>query len=281
MDDGKANAFGHVMMQALSAALDRAAGEADITVIRGREGVLCGGFDLKVIRGDPSGVPALVNAGQDLLMKAWLHPQPLLIGVTGHAVAAGALLVLTADYRIGMDGDFRIGLNETAIGLTLPAFAIELAAARLASLRPHRCAGRRLSGSGRRARQLRRGTGRGSRADEAARQGRRGRREAAPARCRRRPRRSGQQRVGDIPLALLPPRRGKDGMGMNRHSRTAIDPQHNSLRLHPPSTAAQPAEFTPAGPSDRRRVRPDPACPRCGATGCTWLCGRSGPANRS
>jgi len=131
MDDGKANAFGHEMMQALSAALDRAAGEADVTVIRGREGVLCGGFDLKVIRGDPSGVPALVNAGQDLLMKAWLHPQPLLIGVTGHAVAAGALLVLTADYRIGMDGDFRIGLNETAIGLTLPAFAIELAEARL------------------------------------------------------------------------------------------------------------------------------------------------------
>lgn len=131
MDDGKANAFGHDMMQALSVALDRAAGEADVTVIRGREGVLCGGFDLKVIRGDPSGVPALVNAGQDLLMKAWLHPQPLLIGVTGHAVAAGALLVLSADYRIGMDGDFRIGLNETAIGLTLPAFAIELAEARL------------------------------------------------------------------------------------------------------------------------------------------------------
>lgn len=131
MDDGKANAFSHVMMQALSEALDRAAAEADVTVIRGRDGVLCGGFDLKVIRGDPANVPALVKAGQDLLMKAWLHPQPLLIGVTGHAVAAGALLVLTADCRIGMDGDFRIGLNETAIGLTLPAFAIELAEARL------------------------------------------------------------------------------------------------------------------------------------------------------
>ena len=131
MDDGKANAFGHAMMQALSAGLDRAAREASVTVIRGRDGVLCGGFDLKVIRGDPANVPALVMAGQELLMKAWLHPHPLLIGVTGHAVAAGALLVLTADYRIGIDGDFRIGLNETAIGLTLPAFAIELAEARL------------------------------------------------------------------------------------------------------------------------------------------------------
>ncbi len=131
MDDGKANAFSHAMMQALSAALDRAAEEASITVIRGRDGVLCGGFDLKVIRGDPADVPALVTAGQELLMKAWLHPQPLLIGVTGHAVAAGALLVLTADYRIGVDGDFRIGLNETAIGLSLPDFAIALTEARL------------------------------------------------------------------------------------------------------------------------------------------------------
>ncbi len=131
MDDGKANAFSHSMMQALSAGLDRAAREASITVIRGRDGVLCGGFDLKVIRGDPADVPALVTAGQELLMKAWLHPQPLLIGVTGHAVAAGALLVLTADYRIGIDGDFRIGLNETAIGLSLPDFAIALTEARL------------------------------------------------------------------------------------------------------------------------------------------------------
>ncbi len=131
MDDGKANAFSHAMMQALSDALDAAAEGASVTVIRGRKGVLCGGFDLKVIRGDPRDVPALVQAGAHLLMKAWLHPQPLLIGVTGHAVAAGALLALTGDYRVGVEGDFRIGLNETAIGLELPVFAIELAAARL------------------------------------------------------------------------------------------------------------------------------------------------------
>lgn len=131
LDDGKANAFGHAMMQGLSDALDQAAATASVTVIRGRKGVLCGGFDLKVIRGDPKDVPALVLAGARLLMKAWLHPQPLLIGVTGHAVAAGALLALTGDFRLGVDGDFRLGLNETSIGLELPVFAIELATARL------------------------------------------------------------------------------------------------------------------------------------------------------
>lgn len=131
LDDGKANAFSHAMMQGISDALDAAAEKATVTVIRGRRGVLCGGFDLKVIRGDPRNVPALVQAGAQLLMKAWLHPQPLVIGVTGHAVAAGALLALTGDFRLGVEGDFRLGLNETAIGLELPVFAIELAAARL------------------------------------------------------------------------------------------------------------------------------------------------------
>lgn len=131
MDDGKANALGFSMIEAVSDALTRAAGEAEVTVIQGRPGMLSAGFDLKVIQGDPSGVRDLVSAGARLLMQAYLHPQPLLAVASGHAVAAGALLMLTADYRIGVEGDFRIGLNETAIGLSLPGFALELVDARL------------------------------------------------------------------------------------------------------------------------------------------------------
>jgi enoyl-CoA hydratase len=52
--------------------------------------------------------------------------------VTGHALAAGALMVLACDTRIGIAGSTaKIGLNETAIGMALPDFAIELAMARL------------------------------------------------------------------------------------------------------------------------------------------------------
>ena len=46
----------------------------------------------------------------------------------GHAVAAGALLLLGADERIGARGEFRIGLIETQIGMVLPRWAVELAA---------------------------------------------------------------------------------------------------------------------------------------------------------
>lgn len=65
-------------------------------------------------------------------MRIYGHPQPVVLGVTGHALAAGALLALSCDTRIGGDGPAKIGLNETAIGMGLPHYAVELAAARLA-----------------------------------------------------------------------------------------------------------------------------------------------------
>ncbi|MCC6716333.1 MAG: crotonase/enoyl-CoA hydratase family protein, partial [Acetobacteraceae bacterium] len=132
LDDGKANALSLAMAQGIAAGLDRAAGEAKVVVIRGRPGVLCGGFDLKVIRsGDAAARAAMVDAGMALLERLYLLPQPVVIACTGHAVAAGGLMLLTGDVRIGVEGDFRLGLNETAIGLSLPAFGVELARERL------------------------------------------------------------------------------------------------------------------------------------------------------
>jgi enoyl-CoA hydratase len=132
MDDGKANAYGPDMIAALSAGLDRAKADANAVVIAGRPGVLCAGFDLRIIRGgDESAAAAMRNAGMELLLKAYLHPQPLVFACTGHALAAGALLLLTGDLRVGTAGEFKIGLNETGIGLALPAFALELARDRL------------------------------------------------------------------------------------------------------------------------------------------------------
>ena len=39
--------------------------------------------------------------------------------------------MLSADRRLGAEGAFRIGMNEVAIGMTLPHFAIEIARHRL------------------------------------------------------------------------------------------------------------------------------------------------------
>ncbi|MBV9285490.1 MAG: crotonase/enoyl-CoA hydratase family protein [Acidimicrobiia bacterium] len=132
LDDGKANALSMAVIGALHEALDKAAGDATAVCFVGNAKALSGGFDLSVMRGgDVSEMVALVRAGGQLLTRVYGHPQPTVAAVTGHALAAGALLVLSCDTRVSGDGPAKIGLNETAIGMTLPDFAIELARDRL------------------------------------------------------------------------------------------------------------------------------------------------------
>ena len=132
LDDGKANAFGPNMIGAVNAMLDRAASEAKVVLFTGRPGIFSGGFDLKVIRGgDPQAAHAMRLGGTRLMMRLYGLPQPLVIAAPGHAIALGAFCLLTADYRVGVDGAFNIGLNETAIGMSLPPFGLMLAKERL------------------------------------------------------------------------------------------------------------------------------------------------------
>lgn len=51
--------------------------------------------------------------------------------VAGHALAGGAVLLLACDQAIAGSGAYKIGLNEAAIGIPLPAFVMELARLRL------------------------------------------------------------------------------------------------------------------------------------------------------
>jgi enoyl-CoA hydratase len=83
------------------------------------------------MRSGPEPMRRLVIAGAELLFRIALHPLPIAIGCSGHALAAGALLLLASDARLGARGDFKIGLNEVAIGMRLPVFAYELARERL------------------------------------------------------------------------------------------------------------------------------------------------------
>lgn len=132
MDDGRANALGHRMIGELNAALKRAESEAGAILILGRDKRFCAGFDLQVMASGAQNVTSLVTAGAELLLGIYTHPLPVVIGCTGHAMAAGALLLLAADLRVGAEGDFKIGLPEVAIHMTMPVFGLELARDRLA-----------------------------------------------------------------------------------------------------------------------------------------------------
>ena len=132
MDDGKANALSPAMSEAIDGALDRAESAAKAIVLHGRPGVLCGGYDLRIIRGeDEAERDRMRRLGTDLMQRLYLFPKPIVWACTGHAVAAGAILLMTGDVRIGKRGGYKIGLNETAIGLPLPYVGLELARDRL------------------------------------------------------------------------------------------------------------------------------------------------------
>lgn len=131
LDHGKANAISTEVARALLAALERAEQEADAVVLLGRPGMFSGGFDLGVMQQGAGPAREMVRTGGVLLAAILAHPKPIVIGCTGHAIAMGAFLTMAADYRIGARGDYRLCLNETAIGMTLPLFAVLLTRLRI------------------------------------------------------------------------------------------------------------------------------------------------------
>lgn len=73
-----------------------------------------------------------MRSGAQLAVRLLGFPTPVIIACNGHCLAMGALLLLSTDFRIGVAGDFKIGLNEVAIGIPLPHFGVEISRARLA-----------------------------------------------------------------------------------------------------------------------------------------------------
>ncbi len=132
MDDGKANALSFDMLERLGRAFDQAEGDkANAILLAGREARFCAAFDLRVMMQAPKVARTLVKAGAELLLRMYECPRPVVVACTGHALAGGALVLATADTRIGADGEFKIGLNEVKSSMPLPIFGQELARDRL------------------------------------------------------------------------------------------------------------------------------------------------------
>lgn len=133
LDDGKANALSMAMIDALLSGLARAEQEASAVVLVGRPERFCAGFDLRVMMSGPAGAQALLRRGSELFMKLYGSKLPVVMACTGHALAGGALLLLTGDVRVGAAGAYRIGLNEVSIGMPVPVLGLSLARDRLLS----------------------------------------------------------------------------------------------------------------------------------------------------
>ena len=134
IDDGKANALSKEIIAAIKQVILEAEADTEIAavVLHGRNGKFCAGFDLSVMMGgDVAAVVDIVSDGGDLVRTAYGASVPVVAACTGHALAAGALILLGCDLRIGADVDCKIGLNEVALGMVLPDWALTIAVDRL------------------------------------------------------------------------------------------------------------------------------------------------------
>lgn len=151
IDDGKANAFTFELISSIRAAVAEAEADDSIgaVVIHGREGRFSGGFDLEVMfGGDLQQIVNLVADGGDMVRHLWGSRVPVVAACTGSAVAAGALTLLGCDVRVGADVPCKIGLNEVAIKMVLPDWALTITLDRLSKRHVHRAtANARLTGA--------------------------------------------------------------------------------------------------------------------------------------
>lgn len=131
MDDGKVNAMSMSMMGEINAALDRAEQDQAVVILTGKPGVFSAGFDLAVFKQGYEPTMEMLRAGAALNDRILTFPFPVIAACSGHGIAMGSFLLMCADVRIGADGPFKIGMNEVAIGMTLPYFGIEIARQRL------------------------------------------------------------------------------------------------------------------------------------------------------
>lgn len=131
LDDGKVNVLGPATQAALNTALDAAAAADAALLILGRPNVFCGGFDLAVFRDGGEALAGMLEGGARLSRRLLGWPRPVVTACAGPAVAMGAFLLLSGDWRLGGTAGTRPAVNEVAIGLTLPRFATEVCRLRL------------------------------------------------------------------------------------------------------------------------------------------------------
>lgn len=131
LNNGKVNAISPAVIDAFNQALDQATQDKAVVIITGQPGILSGGYDLKEMMKGPQNALDLVAKGSTMARRMLSHPFPIIVACPGHAVAKGAFILLSADYRVGVDGPFNLGLNEVQIGMTMHNVGILLAQDRL------------------------------------------------------------------------------------------------------------------------------------------------------
>jgi len=127
MRAGKANAIGSAFLDRLCAQLDAVeASKVAALVLTGEGTAFSAGLDLPELTSlDHAGLERFIRRFSEVMLRVFTLPFPVVAAINGHAIAGGCVLAMQADVRLAAAGDYRVGLNEVAIGLGLPAVVLE------------------------------------------------------------------------------------------------------------------------------------------------------------
>jgi enoyl-CoA hydratase len=133
MDDGKANAMDFTYFEEMNSALSEieSAG-AKALIIKGRQGFFSGGLDLKLMATlAPHDIDRLAETFAHTMLRVFSYPIPTVAVCSGHAIAGGTMLAFACDRRYIMHGNYRVQMNEHAIGIPLPSWMLLIGKAAL------------------------------------------------------------------------------------------------------------------------------------------------------
>ncbi len=121
LNNGVTNAINTELVDDLSRAIHQVKIEYKGMVLAGGTKFFCIGLDLPVLlKLDRAGMGKFWDKFDQVIADLYTLPIPTVCAVAGHAVAGGAILALTCDYRFVASGRKFIGLNEIKIGVPVP-----------------------------------------------------------------------------------------------------------------------------------------------------------------
>lgn len=133
LDKPPANAIDEKLLTDLRRAL-AAVRDDDATravVLTGAGSFFSAGFDFAAPRRDDEIALDLYKLYRDCHLELFALPKPTIAMIGGHCIAGGFVIALACDHRIAVAGDYRIGMNEVAVGASFPCAAMEIVRARL------------------------------------------------------------------------------------------------------------------------------------------------------
>lgn len=128
-DRGKSNPMNLQMFEEMIAVLKELKSDSSVkgVIITGKENFFSSGLDLpEIMSYDKVKTRLFWESFMDMIIELVSFPKPLISAITGHAPAGGCIVAVACDYRIMAGGNYKIGLNEIPVGITVPRHIFEL-----------------------------------------------------------------------------------------------------------------------------------------------------------